>query len=203
MNPKPIFFASPAALRTWFAKHHATATELWLGYYKASSGKRNLTWPLAVDEALCVGWIDGVIRPIDEHRYAQRFTPRRPGSIWSKINIGKARALIAQGRMRPPGLRAFEARTKAKSGVYAFEQKSRELPAQMNKTFRANKAAWAFFSSQAPWYQRNAIHWVTSAKQDETRKRRLATLIADSGAGLHIKHMRRREAGQKPSKRPT
>lgn len=200
---KPIFFASPAELRRWFAAHHKTATELWVGYYKASSGKRNLTWPLAVDEALCVGWIDSVAKPIDEHRYMQRFTPRRPGSNWSNVNIAKVRKLIAAKRMRAAGLRAFEARTKARSGVYSFEQNDHALPPAMEKQLRANRAAWTFFSAQAPSYQRIAIHLVMSAKQQATRERRLATLIADSAAGLCIKQLRRPErARQKPSKRP-
>jgi uncharacterized protein YdeI (YjbR/CyaY-like superfamily) len=181
---KPIYFASPAELRRWFARHHTSAEELWVGYYKKATGKPSVTWQVAVEEALAVGWIDGVRYSVDDARFKQRFTPRRPGSSWSKINIATAKRLIASGRMRAAGKRAFEARTTARSG-------GDSLPPAMTKQFRANRSAWAFFSAQAPYYQRLVIHWVTSAKQDETRRRRLATLIADSAAGQRIKALRR------------
>lgn len=191
MTSKATYFATPAELQRWFATHHTTASELLVGYHKRATRTPSVTWQESVEEALCVGWIDGVRRSVDANRYTIRFTPRRVSSIWSKINIATAERLIAGGRMKPAGLRAFEARTAARSGVYSFEQKQHALPPAMAKQLRANSAAAGYFSTQAPWYQRAAIHWVTSAKQEATRERRLATLIADSAAGGHIKPLRR------------
>jgi uncharacterized protein YdeI (YjbR/CyaY-like superfamily) len=175
---EPIFFESPAAFRAWLEEHHASATELLVGMHKAGSGQPGMSWPESVDEALCFGWIDGVRRRIDDERYTIRFAPRRQGSIWSKVNIVKAAAQIARGRMKPAGLAAFEAREKERSGVYSFE---REQPAELApnelRVFQANRKAWAFFESVAPSYRRVVLHWVVSAKLAATRARRLAQLI--------------------------
>ena len=195
--PKPIFFKSPAELQRWFAKNHAKAKDLGVGYYQASSGKRNLTWPLAVDEALCVGWIDGVRRTIDADRYTIRFTPRRARSIWSQVNIARAKELIADGRMQPAGLRAFEGRDEERTRQYSFEQDKPVFTRAQEREFRANQEAWTFFQSQPPSYRKPATWWVISAKKDETKARRLATLIDDSANGRRIKHLVR--PGTKPA----
>jgi uncharacterized protein YdeI (YjbR/CyaY-like superfamily) len=153
--------------------------------HKVSSGKGGLTYHQALEEALCFGWIDGVRRRFDEHSFAQRFTPRRPGSYWSAVNTRRAEALKAAGRMHASGAAAFERRDKA-SGKYSFERRAAAFDEAARKRFQANRAAWQFFSNQAPWYQRVATHWVTSAKRVETRARRLETLIRDSAAGRRI-----------------
>jgi uncharacterized protein YdeI (YjbR/CyaY-like superfamily) len=188
VNPKPVFFTSPAAFGAWLAAHHASATELVVGYYKTATGKPSLTWPESVDEALCYGWIDGVRRSLGAEAYMIRFTPRKPTSIWSAINVAKIAALRAAGRMRPPGEAAFAKRRADKTGVYSFERReaAQLAPAQAAQ-LAANAKASAWFGGQAPWYQRTAIHWVISAKREETRARRLATLIRDSAAGRRIK----------------
>ena len=181
----PRFFRSQIAFRRWLEKNHATTTELWVGMHKVASGKGGLTYQEALEEALCFGWIDGVRRRFDEQSFAQRFSPRKPKSYWSAVNTKRAEDLKAAGRMHPAGLAAFERRDKA-SGRYSFERQAAALDPAAEKRFRANRAAWQFFASQAPWYQRVAIHWVTSAKRDETRARRLATLIQDSAAGRRL-----------------
>jgi uncharacterized protein YdeI (YjbR/CyaY-like superfamily) len=187
-----VYFDSPAAFRRWLEAHHASAGELLVGYHKAHTGRPSLTWPESVDEALCFGWIDGVRRRVDDDRYTIRFTPRRKHSIWSLVNIRRVAVLTAEGRMRPAGVRAFEARRDARSGVYSFE---RPEPAALSdadeRRFKTHKKAWAFFQSQPPGYRKTVMHWVTSAKRAETRETRLATLIADSEAGLRIAQLRR------------
>ncbi len=187
-----MYFESPAAFRRWLDAHHDTAPEILVGFHKAHTGRPTLTWPESVDEALCVGWVDGVRRRVDDDRYTIRFTPRRQHSIWSLINIRRVAVLTAEGRMRPAGVRAFEARRADRSGVYSFE---RTAPAAFSaaqlETFKANRTAWQFFSAQPPGYRKVATHWVTSAKKDETRSRRLATVIADSAAGVRIAQLRR------------
>lgn len=191
---KPTFFATPARFRAWLEKHHATRTELLVGFHKKGSGRPSITWPESVDEALCAGWIDGVRRRIDDESYTIRFTPRRPRSLWSAVNIARAEELSRLGRMLPAGLAAFEARLEARSQVYAYEQKENAaLAPEQERQLRANRAAWAFFTAQAPGYRRVASWWVLSAKREETRQRRLATLIADSAAGRPIKAMARPE----------
>jgi uncharacterized protein YdeI (YjbR/CyaY-like superfamily) len=139
-----------------------------------------------VDEALCFGWIDGIRRNVDDERYAIRFTPRRPRSVWSSVNVKRARELIEMGRMHPSGLKAFEERVPERSGIYAYEQGRQKLAESYERELRANGKAWEFFRAQAPWYQRTAAHWVMSAKREETRARRLATLIDDSANGRRI-----------------
>ena len=187
------FFASPEAFRAWLEQHHASAQELWVGFYKKDSGKPSITWPEAVDEALCFGWIDGLRKSIDDISYTIRFTPRRPRSTWSAVNISRVAELTEQGRMRPAGLEAFAQRSEEKSGIYAYEQRENAaLDATGEQQFRANAQAWDFFQAQPPSYRKTAIWWVVSAKQEATRRKRLATLIDDSAHGRTIRPLTRR-----------
>jgi len=181
------YFATPDAFRAWLEANHEKEIELLVGFHKTGTGRPSITWPQSVDEALCFGWIDGVRRSLGPEAYTIRFTPRKATSIWSAINVGKVDALTKQGKMRPAGLRAFAARTVARTAVYSFERKEapRLEPAE-EKALRSNAKAAAFFDAQAPWYRRTALHWVVSAKRDETRARRLQQLIADSAAGRTI-----------------
>ena len=181
------FFATTSALRDWFDANHETADELWLGYYKKGSGMPSVTWTEAVDEALCVGWIDGVLQRIDERSHAQRFTPRRKGSNWSAINVAKVATLTEQDRMRPAGFRAFEARTAERTGVYSYEREVEHLTDDELARFRAEPAAWSYWEARPASYRKAALHWVTTAKQAATRERRLAALIEDSKAGRLVK----------------
>ena len=181
---EPRFFATAAELRAWLEAHHADETELLVGYYKKGSGRPSITWPESVDEALCFGWIDGIRRRIDDESYSIRFTPRRARSIWSAVNIKRAGELIAEGRMTPAGLAAFEARSDDRSAIYSYEQRHHAaLDDEQERRFRANAAAWEWFQSRPPSWRRTAVYWVTSAKKPETRERRLATLIEDAAAG--------------------
>lgn len=194
MAPQPTditYFESPAAFRRWLTRHHARAAELWVGYWKKGTDHPSLTWPESVDEALCFGWIDGIRRSVDAERYTIRFTPRRAGSAWSAVNVRRVAALTAEGRMKPAGLKAFEARTEDRSGLYSFEQRGSELPEPYAGLFRRHKAAWAFYQAQPPFYRKAANWWVVSAKLEATRRKRLHTLIADSANGLRIAGMRR------------
>jgi uncharacterized protein YdeI (YjbR/CyaY-like superfamily) len=190
------FFETPADLREWFAKNHETAAELWIGFYKTGSGRPSVTWPEVVDEALCVGWIDGIRKGIDAASYKNRLTPRRKGSTWSAKNIARVAELEAAGRMKAAGRRAFEARDEAKSAIYSYEQAAAVFEDEAEATFRANAAAWDWFQRAAPSYRKAATHWVGSAKQAETRARRLATLIASSAKGQQIPPL------TPPSRRP-
>jgi uncharacterized protein YdeI (YjbR/CyaY-like superfamily) len=183
---EPVFFRSPAELRRWFARHHATARELLVGYWKVGSGRPSITWPESVDEALCVGWIDGVRRRLDDERYVIRFTPRKATSVWSAVNIARVQALEAEGRMTDAGRAAFAARRENRSGIYSFEQRSVELPPAYAKLLKANRAAWRDFRSRAPSYRKAAMWWIVSAKQEATRQRRLARLIELAAQGLPI-----------------
>ena len=181
MPPKPHFFPSPVAWRAWLEKHHAGTDELWVGLYKRESGRPSITWPEAVDGALCFGWIDGVRKSIDAVSYKIRFTPRKPRSIWSAINVKRATELSALGLMHPAGLAAFQKRDGKRSAIYAYEQRTNAaLPPAFEKKFRGEPDAWKFFRAQAPWYQRTSTYWVISAKKEETRLKRLAALIEDS-----------------------
>ena len=182
----PRFFRDAVALRRWFAAHHASATQLLLGYWKVGSGKPSVSWPESVDEALCVGWIDGVRRRIDELSYTIRFTPRKPTSIWSAINIARVAALQAEGRMQPAGLAAFSVRRENRSSVYSFEQGVIELPESYAALLRADPAAWADFQARPPSYRRAAMWWVVSAKKEATRLRRLRVLIDCGARGAKI-----------------
>lgn len=199
----PRFFATPDAFRAWLATNHETATELLVGFWKRDSGKPCMTWPESVDEALCFGWIDGVRRSLGEESYTIRFTPRRPRSIWSAINVKKVATLIKAGKMMPAGHAAFAKLDPKRANVYSFEQrKGLKLEPPQEKALRANKVAWAFFSEQAPWYQRTCTHWIVSAKRPETRAKRLATLIADSAAGRTILPLTRPAGTKTTPKRP-
>ena len=174
------FFETPAAFARWLRRSHRTATELWVGYYKRATGRPSLTWPESVREALRFGWIDGLRRSIDDESYRIRFTPRRPASNWSQVNIRFAEELIAGGKMEPAGLAAFEARRAQPPGAYTHEQDEGSAEARVERGLKRNRTAWAFFQTQPPWYRRTCARWVISAKKEETRRRRLDTLIADS-----------------------
>jgi uncharacterized protein YdeI (YjbR/CyaY-like superfamily) len=181
------FFATPAEFRAWLEAHHNQSTELWVGFHKKGSGLPSMTWPEAVDEALCFGWIDGVRKSLGETSYVIRFTPRKARSTWSAVNIARVKELAAVGRMRPTGLRAFETRTEEKSGIYSYEQGDLpELDDIYERQFRANHGAWEFFQAQAGSYRKAAIWWVVSAKREETRQKRLRTLIDHSAAGRRL-----------------
>ena len=184
---KPIFFATPEQFRDWLEEHHESEAELAVGFYKVASGKPSLTWSEAVDQALCFGWIDGRMNSIDAESYMIRFTPRRRGSNWSKVNIAKVTKLEEAGLMRPAGRKVFEARSEAKSGVYAFEQeRAATLPPEYERRLRGDAAAWEYWQARPPGYRRTAAHWVVSAKREDTRERRLAQLIECSAAGRHV-----------------
>jgi uncharacterized protein YdeI (YjbR/CyaY-like superfamily) len=183
---EPIFFATPIEWRAWLEKNHASETEVFVGFHRKATGLPTMTWSEAVDQALCFGWIDGVRRSIDETSYYNRFTPRRPKSNWSAVNIKKVEQLTKQGLMHPAGLAAFEKRSEERSNSYSYERAKAKLSASYEKRFRAHKGAWAFWESQPPGYRRTATWWVASAKREETRERRLATLIEDSAKGRRI-----------------
>jgi len=181
MPPKPTFFPAPADFRAWFEANHDKSRELLVGFHKRDSGKPSITWPESVQVALCFGWIDGVRKSLDETSYMIRFTPRKPTSTWSFININLVRKLTKQGLMHPAGLKAFAARSEKKSAIYSYEQrKNPQFAREQEKQFRANKSAWEFFRSQAPWYQRVTTYWVISAKREETKLKRLSELIGHS-----------------------
>lgn len=174
----PTFFDSAQHFRAWLQDHHASATELIVGFRKVATGLPCMTWSESVDEALCFGWIDGVRKRIDDASYQIRFTPRRDGSIWSLVNVRKVQALSAQGRMQPAGLAAYEARKPEKTGIYAFErQKAAELAADEVRAFKQHRGAWTYFEATPPGYRKVLTHWVCSAKRAETRTRRLEQLI--------------------------
>jgi uncharacterized protein YdeI (YjbR/CyaY-like superfamily) len=181
-----LFFETPADLRQWFAEHHEQEQELWVGYYKKASGKPSVTWSESVDQAICFGWIDGIRKTVDEDSYKNRFTPRKKGSTWSKVNIDKANDLIARGLMEPAGLKAFQERKYDKSAIYSYEQENPTLKAEQEQQFRANAKAWAFFQAQPGSYQKAVQWWVVSAKQEATRVKRLAKLIEESANGRRL-----------------
>lgn len=183
----PRFFATPAAFRAWLHAHHASETELVVGFYTKGSGKPSITWPESVDEALCYGWIDGVRRSLDDDSYSIRFTPRRPSSNWSKVNMAKVAILLESGRMMPAGLAAWERRDSVRSGSYSFERDDVvALDAAAERRFKRSRAAWAYFQAQPPGYRRLATHYVISAKRPETRERRLDVLIECSARGERL-----------------
>lgn len=187
------YFPSPADLRAWFEQHHQTAQELWVGYHKKSSGEPSITWPESVDEALCFGWIDGIRKSVDETRYTIRFTPRRPGSTWSAVNIARVLALKEVGRMRLAGLQAFEARQANKSGIYSYEQRRDQLDEPYASLLKNNQAAWDFYQAQPASYRKAVNWWVVSAKMEETRLKRLAQLVEDSANSRTIAQFTRRK----------
>lgn len=181
-----VYFESASEFRKWLEKNHAQVRELWVGFYRKGSGQTGISYPEAVDEALCFGWIDGIKKKVDETRYVHRFTPRKPRSIWSAVNLAKVRELIAQGRMAPAGLAAFESRDEKRSVQYSYERESCAFDADLESRFRANEKAWEFFAAQPPGYRRTATWWVVSAKKEETRRKRLTALIEDSAAGRRL-----------------
>jgi len=192
MPSKPQFFASPAEWRDWLEKHHSEFQELWVGLYKHDSGRPSITWPEAVDGALCFGWIDGVRKSIDAISYKIRFTPRKPRSVWSALNIKRAGELSELGLMHPASATAFKKREDDRPAIYAYEQRTKaKLPAAFEDDFRRQDRAWEFFQSQAPWYQRTSTYWVISAKRKETRLKRLAILIDCSGRKQRIPSLNR------------
>jgi uncharacterized protein YdeI (YjbR/CyaY-like superfamily) len=180
-------FRTPADLRTWFRANHAKAGELWIGFYRKDSGKPSITWPESVDEALCVGWIDGIRKSLGAESYTIRFTPRRKGSIWSAVNIARVKVLTEEKRMRPTGVKAFQARQENKSGIYSYEQRRDRLEEPYAGLLQKNTAAWAFFEAQAPSYRKALGWWIISAKQEETRLGRLKTLIDASAKGQRLR----------------
>jgi uncharacterized protein YdeI (YjbR/CyaY-like superfamily) len=186
MSAKPRFFTSPAQFRRWLEKNHATTEELVVGFHKKSSGKNSITYPEALDEALCFGWIDGVRRNFDETSYTIRFTPRRPRSIWSLVNVRHVERLQKEGRMHAAGVAAFAQRDPQRTGIYSFESRPRELAEEYEKELRKNKAAWEFFQAQPAGWKRTVSFWIMSAKKEETRLKRLQRLIESSAKGERV-----------------
>jgi uncharacterized protein YdeI (YjbR/CyaY-like superfamily) len=174
------FFRTPSDFRNWLEKNHAKKRELWVGFYKKASGKASITWPESVDEALCFGWIDGIRKRVDEISYQIRFTPRRCGSIWSAINIKRAKELTKQKRMRPIGLKAFAARIENKSGIYSYEQRRAELEDPYKSRLKRNRSACDFFQAQPPSYRKMMSWYIISAKTEETRLKRFEKLMKAS-----------------------
>jgi uncharacterized protein YdeI (YjbR/CyaY-like superfamily) len=183
--PAPTFFPTAAAFRRWLKANRETAPELLVGFWKKGTGRPSIDWPEARDEALCVGWIDGIRKSLGDDSYTIRFTPRRRGSIWSKVNVERYAALTAEGRMTPAGVRAYE-ENEGRSGVYSYENAPSALTGAETAMFKRNQAAWADWEKRPPGYRRVVLHWIGSAKKPETRARRLATLIEDSAAGRKI-----------------
>jgi uncharacterized protein YdeI (YjbR/CyaY-like superfamily) len=183
------FFETPAHFRKWLESNHGKTRELWVGFHKKGT-KPSITWPESVREALSFGWIDGLRKSVDETSYTIRFSPRKPSSVWSAINIRIAKELIEEGQMHPAGLRAFEARKENRSGIYSYENRPQTLPAVYEKKLRKNAAAWKTFRAGPPWYRRTVTWWVVSAKKEETRLKRLDQLIEVSARGRTIPLMK-------------
>ena len=183
---KPRFFKTPSAFRKWLAANHGKSKELWVGFYKKGSGKPSITWPESVDEALCFGWIDGVRKSVDAESYTIRFSPRKPTSIWSAVNIRNMDRLIKEKRVAPAGMKAYAARKEYRSGIYSYEQRPVELVEPYASQFRRNKAAWEFFQAQPPGYRKMMTWYIVSAKQEQTRLARLEKLIDASAKRQRI-----------------
>ena len=181
-----IYFDSASEFREWLRENHDKATELWVGFYKKGSGEEGITYAEAVDQALCFGWIDGIRKSVDEKSYTNRFTPRKPRSNWSAVNIKRVGELKALRLMEPQGLKAFEGRDEERAGLYSYEARERGLDDAYREQFRANEKAWAFFEAQPPGYRKLASWWVLSAKRDETRQKRLAALMEASEEGRRV-----------------
>ena len=192
-NPAPLFFATAPEFRAWLEQNHQRTHELLVGFYRKGSGRPSMTWPESVDEALCFGWIDGVRRSAGDDAYTIRFTPRRRRSIWSAINIARAHSLIAEGRMQPAGLAAFEQRDEQRTRQYSFEHENVELEPPLAAMLEKNAAAARFFHAQPPGYRKTATWWVMSAKRADTRARRMQSLIDDSARGQRIGLLRKPE----------
>ncbi len=176
----PTFFETADDFRSWLARNHGRASELLVGFHKVGSKKVSMTWDESVTEALSFGWIDGVRRRIDDDSYSIRFSPRKTNSNWSAVNISKAEELIKTGRMKPAGLKVFNARKDSRSAIYAYENAPAELSDEFEKRFRSNGEAWEFFTAQAAWYRRTMIYHIMSAKQEKTRLSRLEKTISAS-----------------------
>jgi len=189
-NMTPTYFATQQDFRNWLEKNHDKESELWVGFHKVGSGKPSLTWPQSVDQAICFGWIDGLRKSVDAGSYCIRFSPRNPKSIWSAINIRKVEEMNKLGLMHPAGLAVFEKRDEQKSTLYAYENRPDKLSPDYENLFKSHPEAWEFFQLQPPSYQRITAMWVMDAKQESTRQKRLAELVADSEAGLKIKPLR-------------
>lgn len=185
--PPITYFKSAAEFRRWLEKNHARKTELWVGFYKKGAAKKGITYQEALDQALCYGWIDGILKRVDDESYTHRFTPRKAKSTWSKVNSKRVGELKKLGLMQPAGLAAFQRRTRENAGIYVHENRPVPLSAVFAKRLRASREAWAFFQQQTPSYRKLATAWVMSAKREETRERRLAALIEDSARGAWIK----------------
>lgn len=194
---KPKFFSSPEKFREWLEQNHDRTNELLVGFHKKGSAKKSITYPEALDEALCFGWIDGVRRNFDETSYTIRFTPRKPKSIWSLVNVRHVERLTKDGRMAEPGMKAYALRDPKRTGVYAFENAPREFSPEYEKKFRANKTAWEFFQKEPPSIRRTCIFWVMSAKKEETRLRRLEQLIDSSAKGIRRGVMETKKSAEK------
>ena len=192
MEPRDVtHFETADAFRAWLEQHHDCADELWVGYWKKSTGRSSVTWEETVDEALCFGWIDGIRKRIDDEAYTIRFTPRRANSIWSRRNIDRIEALSKAGRVAPSGAEAYDRRSADRSEVYAFEQATPpELSAEYLARLQADAAAWQDWEARPPGYRMQVSHWVMSAKREATRERRLASLVEDCAAGRKIKPLR-------------
>jgi uncharacterized protein YdeI (YjbR/CyaY-like superfamily) len=190
-------FRTAAAFRAWLEKHHGRKTELLLRTFKVHASHRGVTYRQALEEALCWGWIDGVRRSVDQISFSTRFSPRKRRSIWSRVNVALAKALIEAGRMAKPGLAALEAREEHRTGVYSFENKPVALVGKYARAFRANRKAWSYFKAEAPWYQRTCSHYVMAAKREETRMKRLELLVTWSQKGQRIPPLRRTTAARK------
>ncbi|HJZ82258.1 MAG TPA: YdeI/OmpD-associated family protein [Pyrinomonadaceae bacterium] len=184
---QPKFFKTPAAFRKWLAANHDKANELWVGFYKKGSGKPSIDWPESVSEALCFGWIDGLRKSVDEESYKIRFTPRKPGSIWSNVNMRNVARLIKEKRMQPAGMKAYAARKEYRYGIYSYEQRSAELVEPYLSQLKRNQAAWKFFAAQPPGYRKMMNWYIVSARQEETRLKRLARVIEFSAAGKRLR----------------
>ena len=185
MTASPTFFPAEADFRKWLAANHITAPELLVGFWKKATGKPSIDWPQARDQALCFGWIDGIRKSLGDDAYTIRFTPRRKGSIWSKVNVERFAALKADGQMTEAGERAYE-ENKHKTGLYSYEKPLASLSADEAKAFRRHKRAWAYWERQPPGYRKLVLNWITTARKAETRARRLATLVDDCDAGRRI-----------------
>jgi uncharacterized protein YdeI (YjbR/CyaY-like superfamily) len=184
---EPTFFATPDELRAWLAEHHEARDELWVGFHKKATGRSSVTWPQAVDQALCFGWIDGVRKSLGDESYKIRFTPRKSRSTWSAINVRRYGELLAEGLVAPAGVAAFERRAEDRTAIYSYENRDKAVfEDEQEARFRADAAAWEWFQAQPPSYRRTATYWVVSAKRPETRERRLTRLIEDSAAGRTI-----------------
>jgi uncharacterized protein YdeI (YjbR/CyaY-like superfamily) len=185
VSQEPTFFPTEGDFRSWLEANHEAAPELLVGFWKKGTGKPSIDWPQARDQALCFGWIDGIRKSLGEEAYTIRFTPRRKGSIWSKVNVARYEALTASGQMTDAGVRAYE-ENKHKSGLYSYENEQKELTAEEQKQLRRNKLAWSDWEKRPRGYRKVVLHWITSAKRPETRAKRLAALIEVSAKGEKI-----------------